>query len=172
MEGTMTSAPRPTRTRGVLLVLVGIAAGWSLVMLIVPAALQLPLAVGHAQFHALFAAGVLLPAAVLAWRNRQPTLASIAPVSGLLMLAYAQMVDSVGGLGYGPDNDGRVNALANVHDLAQGLVGLGLMGVAIGVGTGIGTLVAQRTGRRLMGLVAAALAIVVGGFGAMKLVGM
>src|SRR6185503_2348183 len=82
----------------------------ALVMLVVPAALGLPLAVEHAQFHALFALVLLVPAAVIAWRSRiAPTIASTAPVLGFALFGVAQIVESLGGLGFGPDNDARVN---------------------------------------------------------------
>jgi hypothetical protein len=79
--------------------------------------LAVPLAVGHAQFHAMFALGVLMPACVLAWRAARPNVASIAPTVGMLSLGIAQLVESVGGLGYGPDNNGRVNGLAAIIDV-------------------------------------------------------
>ena len=101
---------------------------WALVMLVVPAVLALPLAVGHVQYHAVFAIGALIPALVIALRRGdRPTMASTAPIIGLAALAIAQLVESVGGLGYGPDNDGRVNGLVAFHDLGLAIMPIGLV---------------------------------------------
>lgn len=145
---------------------------WAVVMLVVPALLALPLAVGHAQFHALFALAVLVPAALVALgRGDRPTMASTAPVVGLAALAVAQLVESVGGLGYGPDNDGRVNGLAAFHDLGLAVMPLGLGAALIGVTAGAGFLVGRRCGRPALGAALAVVVLVGGGFAVMKLLG-
>ena len=152
--------------------LVATLVAWAVVMLVVPALLGLPLAVGHAQFHALFALVVLVPAAVIVLRGGdRPTLASTIPVAGLATLALAQLVESVGGLGYGPDNDGRVNGLAAFHDLGLALMPLGLGAALLGVTAGVGVLVGRRSGRPALGAALAAFVLVGGGFGVMKLLG-
>lgn len=152
--------------------LVAALVAWGVAMLVLPALLALPLAVGHAQFHALFALAVLAPAFAIALRRGNgPNLAATAPVAGLATLALAQLVESVGGLGYGPDNDARVNGLAAFHDIGLAVMPLGLGAALVGVTAGVGVLVGRRSGRPALGAALAAFVLVGGGFGVMKLLG-
>ena len=152
--------------------LVGIVVVAALAMLVVPAALRLPVAVGHAQFHALFALALLAPAAAIAWRSRiRPTIASTAPILGFVLFGVAQIVEALGGLGFGPDNDSRVNELAAVHDLGLQLTPIGLVGAVLGATIGLGVLIGRATGRRVAGFAAALVVLLVGGFTIAKLIG-
>ena len=154
-----------------LLVLALVA--WALVMLLVPAALALPLAVGHAQYHAIFAIVALLPALVIALRRgAQSTVASAAPIVGLATLALTQLVESVGGLGYGPDNDGRVNGLVAFHDIGLAITPIGLVAALVGIVVGVGVLIGRRSRRPALAAAAAVLILVAGGIGVAKLIGM
>lgn len=145
---------------------------WALVMLVLPAALALPLAVGHAQFHAIFALFVVLPALAIATRRgSEPTIASTAPIVGLASAAIAQLVESVGALGYGPDNDLRVNGLVALHDIGLAITPLGLIAALAGVTVGIGVLVRRRTGRPVLAAAMSVSFLIVGGFGLSKLLG-
>ena len=143
----------------------------ALLLLIVPAALAVPLAVGHAQFHAIMALSVLAPAAVIAWRSRGLTLASAAPILGFAGFAAAQLVESVGGLGYGPDNDRRVNDLVAFHDVGLLLTPLGLIAALVGLAIGLGAFIGRRTGRPLAAIVGTLIVLIVGGYGTAKLIG-
>jgi hypothetical protein len=146
---------------------------WAIVMLVVPAALALPLAVGHAQYNAILAIAVLLPALVIALRRgARPMTASTAPIAGLAIFAVTQLVESVGGLGYGPDNDGRVNGLVALHDLGLAITPIGLVAVLVGVVVGIGVLAARRSRTPALAAAVSALVLVVGGIGVAKLIGM
>jgi hypothetical protein len=146
---------------------------WAIVMLVVPAALALPLAVGHAQYHAILALAALLPAVLIAFRRgAQPTIASTAPTVGLAVFAVTQLVESVGGLGYGPDNDGRVNGLVAFHDIGLAITPIGLVSALVGVVVGIGVLAARRSRRPALAAALSALVLVVGGIGVAKLIGM
>ncbi len=158
--------------RSKLFILVAALIASALVMLVVPAVLALPLAVGHAQFHAILALVVLAPTLVLALRRGdRPTIASTAPIVGLAALAAAQLVESVGGLGYGPDNEWRANGLVAFHDLGLAIVPVGMVAALIGITAGFAVIVGRRSRRPAL---AAALAVVVlaaGGFGVVKLLG-
>ncbi|HYK95703.1 MAG TPA: hypothetical protein VE011_07570 [Candidatus Dormibacteraeota bacterium] len=159
-------------TRSGPLILLGGVAAWAVVLLSVPALLALPLAVGHAQLHAAGALAVLAPALAIAWRQgERHTLASAAPLGGLTALALAQLVESVGGLGYGPDNEQRVNGLVAFHDLGLAIMPIGLVAAVAGTAIGIGALVVQRTGRQALGAVLAALVLAVGGLGVKTMLG-
>jgi hypothetical protein len=152
--------------------LLGVLLAWALVMLLVPTLLALPLAVGHAQLHAMSAVIVLAPALVIALRRGdRPTMASTAPIVGLAVLAIAQLVESIGGLGYGPDNDQRVNDLVAFHELGLAVMPGGLAAALAGVTTGIGVLVGRRTGRPGLAVTLSVLILVIGGFGLTKLLG-
>lgn len=156
-----------------LIWLVAALGAWALVMLVVPALLALPLAVGHAQYHAILALVVLTPALVIALRRgERPTIASTAPIIGLAALALTQLVESVGGLGYGPDNDVRVNGLVAFHDLGLSITPIGMVAALLGVTAGIGMLVGRRSGRPALAAGVAVLVVVGGGFGVMKLLGL
>lgn len=145
---------------------------WAVVMLVVPALLALPLAVGHAQYHAILALGVLVPALVIALgRGDQPTIASTAPIVGLATFALTQLVESIGGLGYGPDNDGRVNGLVAFHDLGLAITPIGLVAALVGATAGVAVLVGRRSGRPALAAALAVLLLVVGGVGVAKLIG-
>jgi hypothetical protein len=133
----------------------------------------LPLAVGHAQFHAILALATLLPALAIAIRRSvQPTIASTAPIVGLATFALAQLVESVGGLGYGPDNEGRVNGLVAFHDIGLAITPLGLVAALAGVVVGIAVLVGRRSRRPGVAAGTAVLILVAGGIGVAKLIGM
>ena len=145
---------------------------WAVAMLAVPALLALPLAVGHAQYHAVLALGVLLPALAIALRRGgHPTIASTAPIAGLALFAITQLVESIGGLGYGPDNDGRVNGLVAFHDLGVAITPIGLIAVLAGVTTGVGVLTGRRFRRPALAAALSALLLVAGGIGVAKLIG-
>jgi hypothetical protein len=146
---------------------------WALVMLVVPALLALPLAVGHAQYHAIVALLALLPALVIAVRRgARPTMASAAPIVGFGAFAFTQLVESIGGLGYGPDNADRVNGLVAFHDLGLAITPFGLVGALAGVVVGIGLLVGRRSGRPVLAASLSALLLVAGAIGVVKLIGM
>jgi hypothetical protein len=155
----------------VLVVLV--LALWALAMMVVPAALALPLAVDHALYHAILATAVLLPAFVIAVRRgTQPTVVSSAPIVGLATLAVTQLVESVGGLGYGPDGDTRVNELVAFHDIGLAITPIGLVAALVGVVIGVGVLAGRRSIRPALAAGLSALLLVIGGIGVAKLIGM
>jgi uncharacterized membrane protein YhaH (DUF805 family) len=99
------------------LLLVGVTAAGVALMFVVGELVKAVVAGGHGQFHALFAAVFLAPALALAIRRPRGGAASTPAIIGLTIAALSQLIEGVGGFGYGPDNDSRVNALAQVHDL-------------------------------------------------------
>ena len=159
--GVALAAPRRSRWVWPIGALVAAA----LLLLVVPAAAALPLAVGHAQYHAIMALAVLAPAFLIAWRRRAPSLATTAALLGFGAFGIAQVVESVGGLGYGPDNDSRVNGLANVHDLGLGLSAIGLVTLLAGIVVSMASIVGRRTHRPLLASAGAAPPPLVGGVG-------
>lgn len=120
----------------------------------------------------MFALGALLPAIAIAWRSRRPSLASTAPFAGFVLFGLAQVIESLGGLGYGPGNDVRVNALATVHDIGLGATLVSLAGVVLGLTVGVGAAIRRRTNRPVVAVASGVAVLLVGGFAAAKLVGM
>ena len=116
-------------------------------------------------------AAAFAPAVVLALRRPAGGPASTPAIVGLTLAAIAQLVEGIGGFGYGPGNIDRVNALANVHDLGVAIAPIGLVGAALGVTLGVGQLLRPRYGRWPALLLSA---LVLGGLGFLisKLVGM
>jgi hypothetical protein len=128
------------------LLLVGVPAVAAGVMFVVGALVQAVVAGGHGQFHALFASVFLVPALVLAVRRPRGGSASGPAIIGLTIAALTQLVEGVGGFGYGPDNDGRVNVLAQVHDLGLLLAPVGLVAAAAGITVGVAQRIRPRIG--------------------------
>jgi hypothetical protein len=160
-------------SRSTLVGFVVALAGSAVVMLVVPAVLALPLAVGHAQYHAVFALAVLVPALVVARRGgSRPTMATAAPILGLAAVAVTQLAESIGALGYGPENDERVNGLVAFHDLGLAITPLGLVAAMVGVTIGLAVAVGRRTGRPMAAAAVAIAVLAIGGVGAAKLIGM
>lgn len=129
-------------------------------------------ATGHAQFHGLFALGALIPAGLLVATAKRPTLASLAPVLALWLLAATQLVEGVGALGYGADGYSRVNGLVVLHDIGLALTPIGLIGTAIGVAARIGSLVGQRFGRPRLAAGVTAVVGLVAVVGVAKMIGL
>ena len=115
-------------------------------MFAVGALVQSIVAGGHGQFHALFATVFLAPALVLAIRRPRGGAASTPAIIGLSVAALSQLVEGVGGFGYGPDNDSRVNALAQVHDLGVMIAPVGLVAAAVGITAAVAQLLRPRFG--------------------------
>lgn len=113
---------------------------------------------GHARFHASTALVALLVAAGILWVRPRPTLANRAPVVGLVALAVAMLVESVGALGFGPDGYARVNDLVVLHDLGLLLTPLAMMAMVLALAIGAGAVIWQRTPGRAAARGAAALA--------------
>ena len=120
-------------------------------------------AAGHATLHALVALVALLPALAIAWRWPAAGLASRAPVLGLLALAVAQLTESLGAFGYGPDNDTRINGMVALHDLGLGLTALGLMLAVAGFAIGIAVAASRRQGPARLVILGGAVGIAIGG---------
>jgi len=95
-------------------------------------------ATGHAQMHAVIAAICFGIALTVVARWPAAGLAVIAPALGFCAFAVAQLTESLGAFGYGPDNDGRVNGLVVFHDLGVGLSALGLVSLIVGASVGVG----------------------------------
>jgi len=129
-------------------------------------------AAGHAQFHAILALTALIPAGVLMARADRPTLASRGPAIGLWFLAATQLVEGVGALGYGADGYSRANGLVALHDLGLGLAPIGLVGAAVGVAAGIGSLVGRRSHRPRVAVGVTVLAALVALVGVAKMIGL
>jgi hypothetical protein len=125
----------------------------------------------HGQFHALFALAFLVPALVVAVRRPAGGSSATPVVIGFAIAALAQLVEGIGGFGYGPGNGDRVNVLAEVHDLGVVISPIGLIAGALGLTLGVAQLLRSRAGL-LPAIVVAAVLVVGLGFGIAKLVGM
>ena len=115
---------------------------------------QLPLAgilgqgdsVGHARFHALFALGALVVGGGIVARWPSAGWASRAPALGLLLLAIAQLVESVGVYGYNADE--TRNVIARLHDLGVDLSLPGLLAAGLGLPVGVAVAASRLHGAR------------------------
>ena len=92
-------------------------------------------AAGHVRYHALTALVVLAIALVPA-RRAGDSWRTMAPSIGLWLLAFAQLVEAVGGAGFDAANETR-NGLAVIHDLGIGLTSFGLVAAILGIAVGI-----------------------------------
>ena len=153
------------------LLLVGATTTVAVGMFMVGALVQQWVAGAHGQFHALFASVFLVPAAILAVRRPGGGTASTPAILGLTLAALTQLVEGVGGFGYGPGNADRINALALVHDLGVALAPIGLFVAALGITLGVAQIIRPRFGLVPALVLAAAL---MGGLGVLiaKMVGM
>jgi len=121
-------------------------------------------ATGHAWFHVLFFALPALAGAagiMVLWPNAG--LASRIPVIGLLALAAAQLIESVGAMGFDADNDARVRGIVVLHDLGLGLSAIGMIAAILGLAVGIGIASWRLRGRRAWLGLAATLVGLAGG---------
>jgi len=125
----------------------------------------------HGMYHALFASVFLAPALVLAIRRPRGGTASTPAIIGLTIAALSQLVEGVGGFGYGPDNDGRVNALAQVHDIGLALAPIGMVAAALGITVSAAQVIRPRFGLA-PGIVLAAVVMVGLGVLIAKMIGM
>lgn len=153
------------------LVLVVISAIVAAAMFVIGSLVQAVVAGEHGQFHALFASVFLAPALALAIRRPKGGAASTPAIFGLTVAAITQLVEGVGGFGYGPGNVDRVNALVALHDLGVVLAPIGMVAAALGVTLGVAQLIRPRFGLAPALVLAAA---VMGGLGLViaKMVGM
>jgi hypothetical protein len=144
------------------LLLVAVPSVGAAAMFAVGAAVQAVVAGEHGQFHALFAAAFLAPALVLAIRRPRGGAAATPAIIGLTIAALSQLVEGVGGFGYGPGNVDRVNGLVALHDLGVILAPIGLVAAALGITMSVAQLIRPRFGL-LPGFVIAA--VVLAGLG-------
>ena len=167
---TPATTPAPDGARWALL-LVAIPAAIAGSMFVIGAVVQSIVAGEHGQFHALFAAVFLVPALIVAILRPRGGSAATPFLVGFVIAASTQLLEGVGGFGYGPGNEGRVNALANLHDIGVSIAPIGLVGAALGLTLAVGALLRPRFGRwpalALSVVVLAALAVVIA-----KLIGM
>ena len=162
------SDPSGARWALALVVIPAIAAA---AMFLIGALVQAWVAGEHGQFHALFAAAFLAPALVLAIRRPKGGPASTPAIAGLTIAAITQLVEGVGGFGYGPGNVDRVNGLVALHDLGLLLAPIGMIAAALGATLAVAQLIRPRFGLVPAIVLAAA---VMGGLGLVitKMIGM
>lgn len=111
MTAEIEAGPGLGRGRRWALLMTGVATGLAAAMFVVGALVQQWVAGEHGQFHTLFAGVFLVPALVLATRRPHGGPIATPVIVGFTILAATQLIEGVGGFGYGPGNDGRVNAL-------------------------------------------------------------
>lgn len=95
---------------------------------------------GHASLHALTSGVLFGLGLVILVRRPRPTLASRAPVVGIVALGSGTLVEGIGAFGF--VGDARTD-LAFVHDLGLGLSGLGMVAFVIGGAIGLHGLARQ-----------------------------
>ena len=96
----------------------------------------------HSRAHTAVALAVLVVAAVIVAIVRRSSIASRAPVVGLALFAMAQLLESLGALGYGPDNDTRRSDLVVAHDIGLVATGITMLGLVVAVALSAGALIA------------------------------
>jgi hypothetical protein len=129
-------------------------------------------ATDHARLHAGVALAALLVAGAILRVRPRPSIARRAPVIGLVLFAGAQLVESVGALGYGPDNDTRRNGLAVAHDIGGVATGVALLALVVAVAIAVGALIASRSSRGILVPILVVLGIIaVGLFIVARLIG-
>jgi hypothetical protein len=126
-------------------------------------------AAGHVRYHALIAL-VVLAIAVVSARRAGDSWRAFAPSIGLWLLAFAQLVEAVGGAGFDADNETR-NGLAVIHDLGIGLTSLGLVAVILGIAVGIWDALARRGIPRGIAVGGGMAVLVLGAFAVKMLIG-
>ena len=159
-------APSPSAilTRGI-----AVAAAVGVALLVGADVIAKGQAAGHVRYHALIALVVLAIAAVLA-RRQGDSWRPMAPSIGLGFLAFAQLVEAVGGAGFDAANETR-NGLAVIHDLGIGLTGLGLVAMILGIAVGIWDALARRGIPSRIAVGGGVAILVLGGFAVKMLIG-
>jgi hypothetical protein len=121
-----------------------------------------PGAADHARMHAMTAAVSAFVAFGIAARWPAAGLAATAPTVGFAVYALAQVIESVGALGYDTVRDTR-SELAVAHDIGMGLTLIGMLAIVTGVATGLALASGRLRGpARLIGG-ASSLAVLVAG---------
>ncbi|MDP9337086.1 MAG: hypothetical protein M3Q30_27750, partial [Actinomycetota bacterium] len=112
-------------------------------------------ATDHSRLHAAIALALLITAGTILRVRPNPSIVRRAPVIGLVLLAAAQLIESVGALGYGPDNDTRRNDIAVAHDIGVMATGVAVLTVVVAVAIAAGFL----TGRSRRGILVPSLVV-------------
>jgi len=99
-------------------------------------------ATDHSRLHAAIALALLVIAGIILGRP-DPSIARRAPVVGLLLLAAAQLIESIGALGYGPDNDTRRNDIVLAHDFGVMATGVAMLAMVVAVAFAAGSLTSR-----------------------------
>jgi hypothetical protein len=107
-------------------------------------------ATDHSRLHAAIALAVLLIGGTILLTRPNPSIASRAPVVGLVLIAAAQLIESVGALGYGPDNDTRRSDIALAHDIGTMATGVALLALVVSVAIAAGSLANNRYRRGIL----------------------
>jgi uncharacterized membrane protein YoaK (UPF0700 family) len=117
-------------------------------------------ATDHSRLHAVIALAALLIGGTILRTRPNPTVASRAPVIGLVLVAGAQLMESVGALGYGPDNDTRRNGIALAHDIGTMATGVALLALVAAIAIAAGSMATGRSRRGILVPSLVALAII------------
>ena len=100
-------------------------------------------ATDHSRLHAATALVLLIIAGTILHVRPDPSIARRAPVVGLVLLAGAQLVESIGALGYGPDNDTRRHDIVVAHDIGVMATGVGMLAMVVAVAIAAGSLIGR-----------------------------
>ena len=107
-------------------------------------------ATDHSRLHAGIALAVLVIAGAILRVRPNPSIARRAPVIGLVLFAGAQLLESVGALGYGPGNDTRRSDVVVAHDIGVMATGVAMLAMVVAVAIAAGSLTAHRSRQGLL----------------------
>ena len=100
-------------------------------------------ATDHSRLHAGIALALLVIAGIILRVRPNPSIVRRAPVVGLVLLAAAQLIEAVGALGYGPDNDTRRNDIVVAHDIGVMATGVAMLAMVVTVAIAAGSLTSR-----------------------------
>jgi hypothetical protein len=168
MGGVMNEHPAPSPSaivaRGT-----AVAAAVGIALLVGADVIAKGQAAGHVRYHAVVALVVLAISVVLA-RRAGDSWRPMGPSMGLGLLAFAQLVEAVGGAGFDAANETR-NGLAVIHDLGIGLTSLGIVAAILGIAVGIWDALARRGIPRGIAVGGGVAILVLGAFAVKMLIG-
>ena len=104
-------------------------------------------ATAHVRYHSLIALTLVLVAGWVVLGRSRATVASRAPVVGLLLIALGQLVEGTGAFGYAADDDTRRYGIVVLHDAGIGVTFLALVALALALAIAAAAFARARFGR-------------------------
>jgi len=154
---------RSLSARSPMLPIIALGLAQAIAQLVLAGLLSAGEATGHARYHAVFALVVLAIAGAIVARWPRAGLASGAPAAGLVSLAVAQLMESIGAFGYDAANDARINGFAGVHDIGVLATAPGMILAVFGVALGLIVAASRLSGTRRLVALPGAVLVAIGG---------